>query len=406
MKRFELSNGIRVLTDRRAYAKAATVAAFIGVGSRYEQEQSHGFSHFIEHMLFKGTHKRSSLDIANETDLIGAQMNAYTSKEYTCYYMRMLPAFDARGIEILGDIVTDPIFAKTDVDTERGVILEELSMYNDDPEDLAADGIFQAAWTPHPLGRNIVGTTASVGGVTSENLRAFYELFYRPENIVVAVSGNFDESRVAEVLEKAFSPLKRTGFEKMQLTSPVFNFGNTLTFSRKTEQMQLCIAYPGVAIGNKQTAVMSLFNSAAGGAASSRLFRRLREDLGLAYSIYSYFTAHLGGGVFTISAGISPSAKKQALSEIDSVLKGLLDGILPEELERAKNQASAGLAMGYENSYNLAMDMGRRETLGLPQRTEKKSQELIASVTLEAVRDLAQQTLKNKPATCFAGKLK
>ncbi|HPF56633.1 MAG TPA: pitrilysin family protein, partial [Clostridiales bacterium] len=350
--------------------------------------------------------KRSSLDIANETDLIGAQLNAYTSKEYTCFYIRTLPEFGARGIEILGDIVTDPVFAASDVDTERGVILEEINMYNDDPEDLAADGIFQAAWTPHPLGRNIVGTSASVGGVNSGNLRAFYEQFYRPENIVVAVSGNFDENRVAEALEKAFSSLKKTGFEKMQLTAPIFNFGNTVSFSRKTEQLQLCLAYPGVQIGSKQAAAMSLFNSAAGGAASSRLFRRVREDLGLAYSIYSYFTAHLGGGVFTVSAGISPAAKKQALSEIDGVLKGLLDGITSEELERAKNQASAGLAMGYENSYNLAMDMGRREILGLPQRTERQSRALIASVTLDAVRDLAQQTLKNKPASCFAGKLK
>ena len=406
MKRFELSNGIRILTDRRAYAKAATVAAFIGVGSRYETEQSNGYSHFIEHMLFKGTQKRSSLDIANETDLIGAQMNAYTSKEYTCFYIRMLPEFDARGIDIIGDLITDPIFAASDVDTERGVILEEISMYNDDPEDLASDGIFQAAWAPHPLGRNIVGTSVSVGGVNSENLRAFYERFYRPENIVVTVSGNFDENRVCDMLEKAFSPLRKTGFEKITLTAPVFNAGNTITFSRKTEQLQLCIAYPGVQIGSKQSAAMSLFNSAAGGAASSRLFRRLREELGLAYSIYSYFTAHLGGGVFAIGAGISPSAKKQALFEIDAVLKGLTGGISQEELERAKNQASAGLAMGSENSYNLAMDMGRREILGLPQRTERQSRALIASVTLETVKEVAQQTLSVKPANCFAGKLK
>jgi len=406
MKKFELSNGIRILTDRRAYAKAATVAAFIGVGSRYEEERSHGFSHFIEHMLFKGTNKRTSLDIANETDLIGAQMNAFTSKEYTCFYIRMLPEFDVRGIDILGDLITDPILAASDVDTERGVILEEISMYNDDPEDLASDGIFQAAWAPHSLGRNIVGTSVSVGGVNSENLRAFYERFYRPENIVVTVSGNFDEKRVCEMLEKAFSPLKKTGFEKITLTAPVFNAGNTVTFSRKTEQLQLCIAYPGVQIGSKQSAAMSLFNSAAGGAASSRLFRRLREELGLAYSIYSYFTAHIGGGVFAIGAGISPSAKKQALSEIDAVLKGLTGGISQEELERAKNQASAGLAMGSENSYNLAMDMGRREILGLPQRTERKSREMIAAVTLEAVKEIAQQTLSVKPACCFAGKLK
>ena len=406
MKRFELSNGIRVLTDRRAYAKAATAAAFIGVGSRYENESSHGFSHFIEHMVFKGTQKRTSLDIANQTDLIGAQLNAFTSKEYTCFYIRILPEFDARGIEILGEIVTDPVFSASDVDTERGVVLEEISMYNDDPEDLAADGIFQAAWAPHPLGRNIVGTSASVGGVNSGNLRMFYEQFYRPENIVIAVSGNFDEGRVLEALERAFSSLEKAGFEKIQLTPPVFNAGNVITFSRRTEQLQLCVVYPGVQTGSKQAAAMSLFNSAAGGAASSRLFRRLREELGLAYSICSYFTAHLGGGVFVIAAGISPSAKKQALSEIDGVLRGMFDGITAEELERAKNQASAGLAMGYENSYNLAMDMGRREILGLPQRTERKSQALIASVTLDAVKALAQQTLNTKPAFCFAGKLK
>lgn len=406
MKRFELSNGIRVLTDRRSYAKAVTVSVFVGVGSRYEDESSHGFSHFIEHMVFKGTQRRSSLDIANETDLIGAQLNAYTTKEYTCFYIRLLPEFDVRGIGILGDIVSDPVFSPQELATERGVVLEEISMYNDDPEDLAGDGIFQAAWAPHSLGRNIVGTAQSVGGVNSDNLRVFYEKFYRPENIVIAVSGNFDENRIHEALEKSFLPLKKIGFEKIRLTPPVFNAGNTVTFSRKTEQLQLCAAYPGVQIGSKQAAAMSLFNSAAGGAASSRLFRRLREELGLAYSIYSYFTNHLGGGIFTIAAGISPSAKKQALSEIDSVLNGLLDGISPEELERAKNQASAGLAMGYENSYNLAMDMGRREILGLPQRTERKSQALIASVTLEAVKEIAQQTLSVKPAYCFAGKLK
>lgn len=405
MKRYTLSNGIRVLTQTKAGARAAAVAAFVGVGSRFETGDEQGFSHFIEHMVFKGTHRRSSADIANETDMIGGQLNAYTTKEYTCFYIRTLTEFTAAGIDILGDIVTDPLFDAGELDTERGVILEEISMYDDDAEDLAGDRIYRACWGDNPLGASITGTVETVSAATAQSLREFYLRYYRPENIVLSVSGKFDEGEVRACLEKAFGGMKAEGFIRPEAQAPIFT-PDTLKIKKDSQQLQFCLAYPAEGAGSKRGSEYTLLNTIAGGGASGLLFRRLREELGLAYSIYSYFTAHKGAGVLVIAGGISPQSRSVALREIDAVLGVMMKEITPEQLQRAKNQVRSGIAMSGENSYNAAMEMGRRELLGLPQRTERATLTRIEAVEQAAVVKAANDIFGAKPAGCFVGKLK
>ncbi len=408
MKKLTLDNGVRLLTQHCPSARSMTAAVFVLAGSRYEAADRAGYAHLVEHMVFKGTRRRSALDIANETDLIGGQLNAFTTKEYTCFYMRTLPEFDAQGLDILGDLVTEPKFAAADLETERGVVLEELAMYEDNPEDLAGDGIFTAAWAPDPLGCNIVGNRQTVSEADSRKLRAFHKKYYRPQNIVVAVSGRFDEARIEQKTAELFSGLQADDFHPRFEREPVWHAENRLELPKDAEQLQFCIAWPCVGLGDRETATVSLLNALCGGGGSSRLFQRLREQLGLAYSVYSYFTAHQGCGAFVVAGGISPSNRDRALGEIDAVLSQLTaEGANDEELTRAKNQSRASLAMGYENSYNLAMDLGRRELFGLPHRSENQTLERIRRVTLAEINDAARRIfVPQKACYCFAGKLK
>jgi len=407
MKKHILQNGVRVLTNHQSYASAATIAVFVGVGSRHESPEENGLAHFIEHMVFKGTDTRSARDIANETDMIGGQNNAFTTKEMTCFYIRVLPEYGRTGLELMADMVMHPRFAAEDIDTERGVILEEISMYDDDAEDLAADGIYRCAWAPHAIGASIVGTAERVRGFSRDDILRFYQKHYRPDNIVVSVSGKFDEPAMLEECERLFGDRAPVKVPRI-ITAPGWNAGNTLEFERPNEQLQFTLAFPCCGLGEPDAAAVSLLNSIAGGAASSRLFQRLREELGLAYSVYSYYTAHIGCGTFIVAAGVSPSARRKTLDEIRTILEDLAqNGVDETELLRAKNQMKASIAMSAENTYNTAMENGRREILGLKHRSRSQRLAQISAVTQQQIGACAREIFDySKLCSCFAGKLK
>lgn len=407
MKKTVLNNGVRVLTNHQSYAAAATIAIFAGVGSRHESPQENGLAHFIEHMVFKGTETRSTREIANATDLIGGQNNAFTTKEYTCFYIRVLPEYDLTGLELMADMVLHPRFAPEDMDTERGVILEEIAMYDDDAEDLAADGIYRCCWSPDPIGFSIVGTAESVRSFSRGDLLRFYEHHYRPENLVISVSGNFREQPLLDACQRIFGGMT-PGYRPVQPSAPPWNAAAVLELPRPNEQLQFCLAFPCCGLGEPETTAVSLLNAVTGSAASSRLFQRLREELGLAYSIYSYYTAHIGCGAFIVAAGVSPAARQKSLDEIRIILEALArGGIDDDELLRAKNQLKAGLAMSAENTYNVAMDNGRREILGLKHRSYARQLAQISEVTRERVNACAEKIfVRDRCCSCFAGKLK
>lgn len=403
MKKVTLSNGIRLLWQRKASARAVTISVFVGVGSRHETLDSHGFAHFIEHMVFKGTQKRSALDIANEADMIGGQLNAYTTKEYTCYYIRVLPEFLADAVDILSDIVINPEMRKKDFELERGVILEEIDMYNDDPEDLAADTIYAAAWGDNPLGRSITGTPESVSATTRDGLFAFYKRFYCPENIVVSVSGCFDEQEMCALTERYFSALKSVGYDAPGFEKPAYQSGKVIKIEKESSQLQFCLAFPCGGLEKKNGAELSVLSTIAGSGASSMLFQRLREELGLVYSVYTYMTAHKGCGVFVVSGGVSPKNMPTAKREIEQIIFGIEANITAKQLERAKNQSRSALAMSYESSYNLAMDMGRRELLGLAHKTERQHMKRLENVSLEGVAKAAAIFNPSDMTECYVG---
>ncbi len=387
MEKILCPNGMRILLEPSESAKTATIAVFIRAGSRYETLSQWGLAHFVEHMLFKGTPKRTAQQLAEQTDMIGGQSNAFTTKEYTCVYIRALSEYDADALDLVGDIVVNPLISPEDVEVERGVILEEISMYEDSPEDLAGDGIYEAVWGKDPLGRTIIGLPETIKAVTVDEIRQFHQSFYRPDQMILAVSGKFDRQRILEKAQELFGSL--SGSSNFVAPQPPIWQPNGIWVKKKdTQQVHIVLGYPSPSIEDHRNVPLAVLNSIVGGGASSRLFQRIREELGLAYSIYSYQVNHAGAGCYSISAGVSPDNQESALAEILNVLNKLTDGVTESEFIRAKNQVRAGIAMSYENTYNLAMGIGRREIYNLPYKSEDQLLAELEAVTHQDVNEM------------------
>lgn len=357
MEIITLSNGLRIALERMEHARSAAVSFFIGSGSRHEMAENAGVSHFIEHMLFKGSETRSSAAIAEEMDAMGGQLNAYTTKEYTCLYAQALESHIPAVTEIMADMLANPRLASSDLLVERGVILEEIGMYEDSPEDFCADQLHAAIWPSSPLGWNILGTRESVAAMTADKLRGHMEAYYVPERMTVAVCGRFDRDAVCEIVERYFGSRKNTGNPVLPI--PVgFHPGMTLR-ARDFEQTQLLFCFEGLPAGDKDRYAAAVFSTIAGGSASSRLNRRIREELGLAYSVYCFTSSYLGAGIFGVGAGVSPENQEKTLAESMEVLFSLRDGVDEQELARTKEQFKANMVMGMESSGARASAMGR-----------------------------------------------
>ena len=381
MEKILLPNGLRILLEPSEFAKTATMAVYIRVGSRYESDDERGLTHFIEHMLYKGTPRRTALELAQQTDLIGGQSNAYTTKEYTCVYIRSLTEYDAEALDLIGDIVVNPLISDEDVEVERGVILEEIAMYEDSPEDLAGDGIYEAAWGNDPLGRTIIGFPESIKATTAEKIRDFHRRFYRPDRMVLAVSGKYDRKRILDKAEELFGGMDADSDSSFAIPlSPIWQPGGLWVKKKETQQVHIVLGYPSPSVEDNRNVPLAVLNSIIGGGGSSRLFQRIREELGLVYSIYSYQANYSGAGCYSVSLGISPDNQQEALRETLTVLKHLTEGVTDDEFLRAKNQMRAGIAMSYENTSNLAMGIGRREIYDLPYKSEDQ-----LMIELEAV---------------------
>ncbi len=357
MEIITLSNGLRIAMERMEQARSAAISIFIGAGSRQEAAADAGVSHFIEHMLFKGSESRSAVDIAEQMDAMGGQLNAYTTKEYTCLYAQALENHLPAAVEIMADMLRNPKLDKADLLVERGVILEEIGMYEDSPEDFCADLLHASIWRSDPLGGNILGTRQTVSGMTAEKLRRHMERYYVPERMTVGICGRFDADAVCAILEKYFGGLANTG--NPLLPQPVgFHEGITLA-ERDFEQTQLLYCFEGLPAGDKDRYAAAVFSTIAGGSASSRLNRRIREELGLAYSVYSFTSSYLGAGIFGVGAGVSPGNQRQVLEESMEILLALRGGVDEKELARTKEQFKANLVMGMESTASRAAAMGR-----------------------------------------------
>ncbi len=359
-----LPNGIRVVTEAIPYVKSVTVGVWVGTGSRNEEDHNHGISHFIEHLMFKGTANRSAKDIAETVDAVGGQLNAFTAKEYTCYYIKVLDNHLELALDILSDMMLSSRYAPEDITREREVVLEEVNMYEDSPDELVHDFYLDNVWPNHPLGRNILGSTEAIGRFDRNLVCEYYDNFYRPDNIVIAAAGNLTHARVEELIGRFFGGL--AGSKKAKAAKPPVLTPSRRLHARDSEQVHFCLGTASVAQESPDIYVAHVLNNILGGGISSRLFQAIREERGLAYSIYSYLSNYSDCGLFTIYAGTRPANLDQVIELILENVAQLKNGDLSvTELNKTKEQLKGNLLLGLESSSSRMSRLGKMEiTMG------------------------------------------
>jgi len=405
IRRSVLPGGVRVLTERVPGLRSVSVGAWIGVGSRDEEDGHHGSTHFLEHLLFKGTATRTAQDIAEAFDAAGGEANAATGKEHTCYYARVLDTDLTMATSIIGDMVTSASLAPDELELERQVILEELAMNDDDPSDVAHEQFATAVFGPHVLGRPIGGTPATIRAVPRDAVVEHYHSHYRPETLVVTAAGGVDhDTLVADVVraldaggwacDPAVGPVPR------RLTAPTNGLpdvGTELTIHRTTEQANVVVGGTALTATDERRYALLVLNTALGGGMSSRLFQEIREKRGLAYSTYSFASGHADAGLFGLYAGCTPARVDQVTELLVSEWHRMADEPMPAaELERAIGQLSGGMVLGLEDSGSRMTRLGKAELVTGELLSIDESLERIRAVTATDVQELAAE-LASRP---------
>ena len=360
---FTLKNGLRVVTEYIPHFPSVSVGLWIGAGSMYETQEENGLSHFVEHMLFKSTENRTTREIAVEMDAIGGQVNAFTSKECTCYYAKVIAEHLPRAMELLTDLLLNAKMDEEEFEKERGVILEEIAMCEDTPEDLVYDLLAEAYFGDHPLARPILGTHSQIASVTREALIDYRRRHYRPDNTVLAIAGDFDRAQFAELAERLLGDWQAQG--ETVVPEPRTQAITQVKLRRKDiEQTHICLAYPGVGQDDADLYPLSVMNNLLGGGMSSRLFQRIREEMGAAYSVYSFPSTYPNCGTLTIYAGTSPDLAQRVADELHEQIAALMQGgVTDEEFAMAKDQLRVSYILGLESSSSRMSSIGRSKLL-------------------------------------------
>lgn len=405
-ERIVFDNGVRVMLENVPDARTCSMGVWAASGSAFENAQQAGTSHFIEHMLFRGTARRSSTDIAEQTDEMGSMLNAYTSREYTCIYARSLAEHACGTFDIIGDMVTSPAMRQQDIESEKGIIGEEINMYEDSPEDLCVDRFYETVWGSDYMGGRILGSFESVNSMTAERLQEHMREFYAPERLVISFCGGFDREKVLAQCREFFASAANTGNPFVPMRAQ-YRRGVTVC-EKDFEQNQIIIGFPGVSLRDeKGDYTVSLMSSILGESSSSRLFQSIRDRLGLVYSIDTSNVAYTDQGIFTLCMGVSPKSEEKAITQSIKILKDFASTITEKELARAKEQAVAGLVMGLEGVSSRASGNGRGELLygGYPE--EDSLSRKIRAITLDEVSAMAGRILDfSNVSLCAAGKVK
>lgn len=391
-----LKNGIRIVAEEIKYVNSVSIGIWVKAGSRYENNINNGVSHFIEHMLFKGTNSRNAKEIANSIDKIGGQLNAFTAKECTCFYAKVLDSHFDIALEILADMFLNSNFSETEIEKEKGVVIEEINMYEDSPEDLVHDIFTQTVWADNPLGMSILGTEKSLHLLTRKNIIDYFNNNYTPNNIVISLVGNFDKNYAFKEIEKAFGYYNPKNIARKNGSNPNFN-SNCTHKSKNTEQAHICIGYNGIELGSKYTYPLLVMNNIFGGAMSSRLFQKIREEKGLAYSVFSYPSSYIGCGLFSIYAGMKPSQIKLVLDIIFSEIDDLrANSITNQELYDSKEQLKGSYILGLESTSGRMISIGKSELLLGRIYSPKEILELIDSVTMDDIKYVVDYIFNDK----------
>jgi len=399
-----LPNGLRVIGERLPYLRSVSIGVWLGVGSMMELPHENGLSHFLEHMVFKGTAKRTARQIAEEMDAVGGQLNAFTSKDCTCYYAKVIDENLPLAVDILSDLTCHAVLDETELNKERGVILEEIAMDEDSPEDLVHELLSKAQFGEQSLGMPILGPSELIERYTPADLAAYRGKHYRPDNAVVALAGNYDPDEVKALVEKFFGEWNNKG-DGMILPAQKPLAGVNLAKEKDTEQMHLCLGFEGTPYGGEDVYPQAVLNNLLGGAMSSRLFQRIREELGMAYSIYTYPNSYKGCGTFAVYAGVSPRNGEKVLHEIRAEMKKLLEeGITQKEFDASKQQLRSGYLLGLESPGTRMQAMGRGLLLLGRSITPEETIARIEKVTMEHVMDKARRILEKEPCMAVVGK--
>ncbi|MBW5444522.1 insulinase family protein [Cohnella sp. CFH 77786] len=401
MNKYQLKNGLRVMIEPIPTCRSVSFGIWVKTGSRNESPEDNGISHFVEHMLFKGTNRHSAKEIADRFDGIGGNVNAFTSKEYTCYYAKVLDQHLPIAVDVLADMFFESQMADTELAKEKNVILEEISMYEDTPDDTVHDLASRAAYGDHPLAYSILGTADRLGPMGPQDLRRYMGQRYRTDNTVISIAGNVGEE-VLELIEKHFGRFDVTGSEGV-LETPRFRSGS-LFHRKKTEQNHLCLTFSGCSISDPKLYAMILLNNTIGGGMSSRLFQEIREKRGMAYSVYSYHTSYADSGLFTVYAGTAPKQTKDVYELTMEVLDEVKqNGLSEAELYRGKEQLKGNLILSLESTSSRMNRLGKNELMLGRHYTLDEMLERIDSVTMEDVNGMMNRIMEAPCAIALVG---
>lgn len=404
-KKHILDNGIRVITQKIPHVRSVTIGFWIKTGSTSETILNNGISHFIEHMLFKGTYKRTSKEIANTIDSIGGQLNAFTSKECTCYYSKVLDSHINIAIDVLTDMLLNSKFEENDIIKEKSVVIEEINMYEDSPEDLVYDLLAKTIFKDHPLGLPILGTPDTVKSIKRDDLKDYMKKNYNSNNIVISVAGSFEENNLIEELNNKIGQCNLKSEAVQNTEKPIFNNDYSYKF-KDIEQIHLCIGFKSVTNNEKNLYPLLVLNNIFGGSMSSRLFQTIREDNGLAYSIYSHPSFYKDIGLFTIYVSLSPSQFDNVTNLILKELKSIIaKSITKEELIKAKEQLKGNYILGLESTSSIMTMLGKSELFGYKIKTHDEIISMINNVSLETINDLIERIFNKNVSMSVVGKI-
>jgi predicted Zn-dependent peptidase len=409
VRRTVLPNGLRILTESIPAMRSVSFGVWVGIGSRDETPALSGVSHFLEHLLFKGTQRRSALDISAQIEAVGGETNAFTAKEYTCYYARVLDADLPLAIDVMCDLVTNSVLAEADVETERGVILEEIAMHDDEPGDEVHDVFTEAIYGNHPLGRQISGTVASISALSRRQIDDFYRKRYRPGAMVVAAAGNLDHAKVVKAVRAAFD---RAGLEtaaspaprRSRTTRVPARSGQIVVRSKDTEQAHLVLGCVGFPRQHDNRFALGALNNVLGGGMSSRLFQQIREQRGLAYSVYSFTSQYSDSGLFGVYAGCAPGKVEEVLDITrEELARVAADGVTDAEVERGKGMLKGAVVLGLEDTGSRMSRLGKGELLYDELLSVDDLLRRIDTVTPEVVRQVAGELLTRPMSLAVIG---
>ncbi|MFK2825044.1 pitrilysin family protein [Bacillus sp. B190/17] len=389
IKKFTCDNGVTIVMEEIPTVRSAAIGIWIATGSRDETPENNGISHFLEHMFFKGTDTKSAKEIAESFDSIGGQVNAFTSKEYTCYYAKVLDNHASYALDTLADMFFNSSFVEEEMNKEKSVIAEEIKMYEDTPDDIVHDLLSKAVYKNHPLGYPILGTEETLASFTREKLKQYMHNMYTPDRVVISIAGNVNEQLIKQAV-KLFGSYEG-GSRLTNHTAPE-TFTEKVSRKKETEQAHLCLGFEGLPIGHQNVYSLIVLNNILGGSMSSRLFQEVREQRGLAYSVFSYHSSFQDSGLVTIYGGTGANQVNELFETIQETLAVLkAEGISEKELRNSKEQLKGSLMLSLESTNSRMSRNGKNELLLKKHRSLDEIVSLIDEVTLESVNVLGNK---------------